>query len=218
MTLSAVEASISEITRHLDQITARRERLIKESRDVIALSAKSIVDVHTSDSRAAKVERRKARDKLDALRKVAGSDLNRYLLVPEQEYVECSVILSVSGDSDIPTQKQLGVSQPSYILGLLDSIGELKRSVFDCVRKGDFKSAEKMFSVMEALYTILSPLAVYDNVVQGIRRKLDVARILVDDTRAAITEESRRREFISSVNRLSTLLSSTPKDTSLLQK
>ena len=207
MNFSTVEASISEISEQLDEITVRRERLIKESREVIALSAKSIVDVHTSNLDMAKADRDKAGEKLDILRKVAGTDLTRYLMMPEQEYVECSVILSISSGSNIPTRRQLKVSSSSYILGLLDSIGELKRSAYDCIRNDDFKTAEGMFSIMESLYMMLSPFAVYDNIVQGTKRKLDVARILVDDTRAAITDEARRREFISSVNRLSSKLS-----------
>ena len=45
--------------------------------------------------------------------------------------------------------------------------------------------------------------AVYDNVAQGVKRKLDVGRILIEDTRATITEEARRRDFIMAVNKLS---------------
>jgi translin len=55
---------------------------------------------------------------------------------------------------------------------------------------------------MEELFIQLSPYAIYENVVQGVRRKLDVSRRLVEDTRAAITEEVRRAEFIKSFNRL----------------
>lgn len=207
MNFSTVEASISEITEELDEITDRRETLIKESREVIALSAKSIVDVHASSLDMARINRDKAGEKLVGLRKVAGTDLTRYLLMPEQEYVECSVILSIKSGSNIPTRRQIKVSPSSYILGLLDSIGELKRLAYDYIRNDDFENAEEMFSTMESLYLMLSPFAVYDNIVQGTKRKLDIARILVDDTRATITEESRRREFISSVNTLSNKLS-----------
>ena len=88
MNFSTVEASISEISEQLDEITVRRERLIKESREVLALSAKSIVDVHTSNLDLSKVERDKDGEKFDILRNVAGTDNTRYLMMPEQEYVE----------------------------------------------------------------------------------------------------------------------------------
>ncbi|MHB1868299.1 MAG: RNA-binding protein, partial [Nitrososphaerales archaeon] len=141
--------------------------------------------------------------KLDELRVIAGSDLTKYLLTPEQEFVECSAVLAMRSGAKLPSRKQLGVSNLSYILGLLDSIGELKRSVFDAIRKNDFSTAEDLFRSMEQLYLLLSPFAVYDNIAQGVKRKLDVARILIEDTRATITEEARMREFITAVNKLS---------------
>jgi len=203
MNFSNMEASLAEATKRFNEIVSRRERLIKESRDVIALSAKAIVGVHTSNFSEAKKLRGESRKKLDELRAIAGSDLTKYLLTPEQEFVECSVLLAMRSDAKLPSRKQLGVSNLSYILGLLDAIGELKRSVFDAIRKNDFSTAENLFRSMEQLYLSLSPFAVYDNVAQGVKRKLDVARILIEDTRATITEEARRREFIAAVNKLS---------------
>ncbi|MGI0090976.1 MAG: hypothetical protein ACREBS_04645, partial [Nitrososphaerales archaeon] len=60
-------------------------------------------------------------------------------------------------------------------------------------------------------YLLISPFAVYDNIAPGIRRKLDVARILIEDTRATVTEEARRREFITAINMLSAELSASGK-------
>lgn len=209
MTYSGVESSLIEATRLFDEVVGRREKLIKESREVIALSSKAIVSIHTLEYAEAKKLRKLAKEKLDELRKVAASDLTRYLVVPEQEFVECCTMLALATHSDIPSRKRLGVSQTSYVLGLLDSVGELKRSVYDSIRQTDFENAEKMFSVMQQLYLLISPLAVYDNIAQGMKRKLDVARNLIEDTRATVTEEARRRDFISAVNKLSDRLEQT---------
>lgn len=203
MSFSPLEDSLSEATKKFDDIVSRREKLIKESRDVIALSAKAIVNVHTSNFAEAKSLKASARMKLDELREVAGSDLTKYLLTPEQEYVECSFLLAIRSGLKIPSRKQLGVSHLSFILGLLDTIGELKRSVYDAIRENNFEIAKKFFACMEELYLLVSPFAVYDNVAPGVKRKLDVGRMLIEDTRATITEETRRRDFILAVNRLS---------------
>ena len=200
---SELDSSLLEASTIFDEIIKRREELIKQSRDVISLCSKAIILVHTSDIKAAEEVRKQARGQLAALRRIAQSDLTKYLLAPEQEYVECAVLLAVSLQKPVPSRKNLGVSQNSYVLGLLDLIGELKRKVYDSIRKKDFETAEQMFSIMQQVYTRVSPFAVYDHVVQGIRRKLDVARILIEDTRAIITEESRRREFIGSLNKVS---------------
>jgi translin len=52
---------------------------------------------------------------------------------------------------------------------------------------------------MENLYLVLYPLAMYDKIVKEARRKLDVNRILVEETRAVITEEIRRNHFIKAL-------------------
>ncbi|MFI5420027.1 MAG: RNA-binding protein [Nitrososphaerales archaeon] len=200
---SELESSLSESSTIFDEIIKRREELIKESRDVISLCSKGIILVHTADLKGAEELRKTARTQLLALKRVAGADLTKYLITPEQEYVECAILIAVSLEKPIPSRKSLGVSLNSYVLGLLDLIGELKRKVYDSIRKKDFDTAEKMFSIMQQIYTRVSPFALYDHVVQGIRRKLDVARILIEDTRAIITEESRRREFISALNKVS---------------
>jgi translin len=47
----------------------------------------------------------------------------------------------------------------------------------------------------------LYPFAYFDKIVREVRKKLDVARILVEETRIAITEEIRRSELIKSMKK-----------------
>jgi translin len=207
---SSVESSLRLASKKLDLISSRRERLIKDSRDIISLSAKTIINIHTLNYAEAKTLSREAKNRLDELRQVAGSDLVRYILMPEQEYVESSVMMSITNKKPLPSLEKLGVAPSSYILGLLDAIGELKRSIYDNIRQNEIREAEEKFGMMESFYTLLSPFAVYDNIVQGVKRKLDVARMIIEDTRAAITEETRRSEFMSAVTELSTKLGTAP--------
>ena len=127
--------------------------------------------------------------------------LNRYVLTPEQELVEAVSLLSIIEGKDIPSYKSLKISGESYILGLLDCIGELKRQVIDTIRVGNLKKAESLFDVMENLYLMLYPFATYDKIVKESRRKLDVNRSLVEDTRTILTEEIRRQELIETINK-----------------
>ena len=71
--------------------------------------------------------------------------------------------------------------------------------MIDQIRIGNSKNAENYFGIMEELYLILYPFAVYDKIVKESRRKLDVNRILVEDTRLILTEEIRRQEFIKNI-------------------
>ena len=82
---------------------------------------------------------------------------------------------------------------------MLDCIGELKRQIIDQIRIGNSKNAENLFEIMENLYLMLYPFATYDKIVKESRRKLDVNRILVEETRLVLTEEIRRQEFIKNI-------------------
>ncbi len=60
----------------------------------------------------------------------------------------------------------------------------------------------ELVRLMEQFYALLSPFAVFDNVVNGVRRKIDVARMVTEDTRGILAEETRRQVLLSSMERL----------------
>src|SRR5579864_4070344 len=142
MSFALVESSLQSASNNLDAVNLRREKLIKESRDVISLCSKTIINIHNMNIDEAKRLSKEAKSKLAELKKVAGSDLVKYILTPEQEFVEASVMLSLAHKRELPSLEKTGVAPSSYILGLLDSIGEMKRAVYDKIRKNDFKEAE----------------------------------------------------------------------------
>jgi translin len=193
---------------HFSGQIERREKLLRESRDVISSCSKSIIGVHTRKMKDAEAELLKAKSLLLPLRKAADGAMSRYLISPETEFVEASAVWSLASGKPIPSLEALGTSSEAYLLGLLDTIGEIKRLVLDSVMIGKLDKAKKYFSLMEELYSVCSPLAVYDHVVNGARRKIDVARMLVEDTRGLMTEEARRESVSDSMARLERKLDS----------
>ncbi|NWG09069.1 MAG: RNA-binding protein [Nitrososphaerales archaeon] len=202
-----IEASLVNISKELDEVEERREKVLRESRDVISFSAKAITDIHLAKFDEARSKLDSANALLRELRKAGKDDLYRYLIAPEMEYVEASALYSIAMSRPIPSYRELGVKNVSYLLGLLDTIGEIKRRIYDEIRRGKSSEAYSLFSIMERLYTLLLPFGVYDHLAQGIRRKLDVARVLIENTRSAVTEEARRSEMIRSMENLSKKLS-----------
>lgn len=197
-----VKSSLDKISRSLAKTQDDREFLLKNTREVIILCSKSIISTHRGDAKSAKTDLRRAGTLLEKYRKKATGDLKRYLVTPEQEYVEAACLISVLEKRSVPSDKKLKVMPESYVLGLLDCVGELKRVVFDRIRAGDIEEASRVFDVMENLYLHLYPFAMYDKVVKEARRKTDVGRALVDDVRGAVTEERRRSELIRTLNKL----------------
>ena len=201
MGLKNVRTSLPKISKELERTNSSREFLIKNNRSVVINCSQAIISIHKKDLVTAKKKIKNAKEELTKLKQKAGGDLNRYVLTPEQELVEAVSLLSIIEGKDIPSYKSLKISGESYILGLLDCIGELKRQVIDTIRVGNLKKAESLFDVMENLYLMLYPFATYDKIVKESRRKLDVNRSLVEDTRTILTEEIRRQELIETINK-----------------
>ena len=206
--LNEVQISINEIVFDLKSIETRREKLIRGTRDVVMLCSKSIQALHSNELPDAKLKISDARTMLDKFRDDAKDDLQRYLAVAEQELVEAYGLMSILEHSEMPNLTELNVSGPSYITGLLDSIGEIKRLVYDMLREGKSDEAVRSFSLMQELYSLIYPLSVYDNLIPGLRRKIDVSRILIEDVRSVITEEARRDTMIKSIDDLQRKLAS----------
>jgi len=184
-----VKSSLNDISKSLHSVNAAREYLIKNTRDVVILCSHSIIAAHKGDLRLAKQKIKNAELVLKKNQKKAKDDFKKYLITPEQELVEACSFLAVIENKEIPSLKSMKVSKESYILGLLDCIGELKRLMLDNIRKDKLKEANRIFNVMENLYLILYPFAMFDKIVKEARRKLDVNRSLVEESRAIITEE-----------------------------
>ena len=201
MALKNVKSSLKKISKSLKTSNESREFLIKNTRDVVILCSHSIIAAHKGDLKLARQKIKKAESVLKVNQKKAKNEFKKYLITPEQEFVEAHSFLAIVENKEIPSLKSLKVSEEAYILGLLDCIGELKRFVLDNIRNGELKKADRIFNVMENLYQTLYPFAMYDKIVREARRKLDVNRVLVEETRAVITEEIRRNHFVRALTK-----------------
>jgi translin len=201
MTIKNVKSSLPLISKNLEKTNSKREFLIKNNRETVILCSQAIISIHKNDLNTAKKKIAKAKSELTKLKQKTSGNLVRYIITPEQEFVEAVSLLAVIEGKEIPSVKSLNVSDESYILGLLDCIGELKRQVIDKIRVGDSNRATQLFDVMENLYLLLYPFASYDKIVKETRRKLDVNRMLVEETRSVLTEEIRRQELIKAINK-----------------
>ena len=202
MTLKDVKASLNKISKSLGDVQDSREFLLKNTREIIVLCSKSIIAVHKGELATGKDNLKQADILLKKYKKKATGGLERYLITPEQEFVEAACLIAIVEKKEMPSDKKLSVMPESYVLGLLDCVGELKRMVFDKIRIGKIDEATRIFDVMENLYLNLYTFSLYDKVIKEARRKIDVNRILVDDVRSAITEEKRRNELIKTLQKL----------------
>ena len=206
MVSEKIKISLKSINDELQLIENRREQLIKESRDIIILCSQSIISLHQGHIQESQLKLDKAKDLYFSLKTLAQTDLLRYLSMSEQELVECSLLMSIVKNEALPGLDEIGVSSQAYLFGILDCIGEIKRMVYDMVRLDRYDQAEYLFTVMQEIYSEIYPFSIYDNIVSGIRKKLDVCKILIENTRELITEEARRSIIIESLKKLDSSL------------
>ena len=190
------DVSLGGIFETLESVQESRDHILTGSRRVISLCSRSIIMVHRRRPGEAASLLEEAASILESLRRKALPQTAHYLVVAEQEYVEARSLLGITRDGMIPSREDLGVMPDSYILGLLDVVGELKRLMLDQIRAGDPHAADRTFGVMEYLYLELYPSSMYDKVLKESRRKMDVCRIILEDARSVITEERRRRDLM----------------------
>lgn len=200
--LKNVKKSLDKISKTLEASHQAREYLIKNTRDVIILCSQAIIAIHGGELKTATENIQKAKTLLAKYKKRVDGDLARYIITPEQEIVEAISLLSIVKRKPIPSAASIGITPESYVLGLLDCIGELKRLVFDKIRLGKSHEAVHFFEIMENLYLLLYPFSTYDKIVREARKKIDVNRILVEETRSALTEEIRRADLIDALNKI----------------
>ena len=119
-----------------------------------------------------------------------------------QEYVEARIFLKLTQDGDFLGPKQINVPSVSYLLGLADVVGELRRRALDSIRRGDIEIAVGSLENMELIYDEFILMYESMRVVSELRRKLDIARRIIEATRGDVAIEIRRDSLERSIEKL----------------
>jgi translin len=119
-----------------------------------------------------------------------------------QEYAEACVFLGLVKDRHFVGSKEIKVQTASYVLGLSDVIGELRRRALNFLRKGKTGKAEECLELMETIYMALVDLDEVQFLIPGLRRKCDIARRVIEATRGDVTLEVRRSSLENSIREL----------------
>lgn len=109
---------------------------------------------------------------------VYGADVESAMM----EFAETVIYDYALRGEEIPSYRVLEITPAAWVLGLADSIGELRRDMLDRLMKGNLPEATRIFSKMEELCDVLMTLDIKDSVVP-VRRKQDIARGIMERSR-----------------------------------
>jgi len=78
-------------------------------------------------------------------------------------------------------------------------VGELRRYSIDSLTNNDIDEAKRAFSQMETIYAILMTFDFPRGLTPGIRKKTDVARGLIERTRADLSTAIENRRLLAGI-------------------
>jgi translin len=182
-----------------DARTSARDQALVQARQLTRLSAHTIRAIHRSESDQAHALLAEARQIVDALKKDLADFPDLYFAGYTQdaikEFAEASTTCALIENTDLPDPLELGIETSTYINGLAEAIGELRRRCLDILRQGYSEEAERLLGEMDEIYNFLVTMDYPDAVTNGLRRQTDLARGIIERTRADLTMSLREQHL-----------------------
>ena len=188
LNLDSLEA---EVRAELDEKFAARELALKNCRKIIQASSKAIRALHRGDLEDADELLASGRALIDEAEAPLTEHRDIYhagfFYDAVKEYAEAELTKALVLQQPIPLPSDLGLHAVPYLKGLGEAVGELRRRLLDQLRKGELAEAEDTFAATETIHDLLAALDYPDGMTSSLRRTTDVARSLIERSRADLT-------------------------------
>jgi len=191
---------VDKIEKSIDDKDKIREKALRSSREIIINCRKAIQYIHQNLMKNAKGNIKKASVKLQELYSLTEEhpDLHHAGFVENaaQELVEAYCLYNIMSGKDLPDPDEIKTTYSSYLLGLCDLVGELRRTALNLIRAGKAKEADGHLNMMEDIYDVIIRFD-YPSGLIPIKKKQDMVRSLIERTRGelAVASCERRIEY-----------------------
>ena len=175
----------------MDAKDQAREQALQISRAITRSSSIAIKHVHRGelDEAAALIEQ--TRGEVEKVRSATEHNVDLwhagFVQDALKEFVEASLSYAFLCDGNQPTHQGLGVEAAPYLNGLAEAMGELRRSILDCIRHADVARAESLLEIMDEVYYLLLTFDYPEAMTLGLRRRVDQLRGILERTRGDVT-------------------------------
>lgn len=184
-----------------------RDEALTQSRNLIRHAARTIRAIHREDARLAQEHLTEA-DRLAAeLRTGLSKDPDLYFSGYTQdalkEYCEAHLTVATILNQPWPTPDDLQVEYATYLNGMSEIVGELRRRIMDILREGHSQEVERLLDAMDDIYSQLVTMDFPDALTYGLRRRTDIARSIIERTQADVTISYRQQQLEKRITSLS---------------
>ncbi len=197
--LNLLEEICEEIKNNLDEIDVIREEAFLKCRSIRRLSTESIQKIHKGLLEEAQEILNSAKETVIELakREIEFSFIEEALC----EYTEAFLLLKFLKKEPVPKPRDIGVTNKSYLLGLGDCIGELRRNLLDRIRKNELTDLEYYLDLIDTIYFCLMKFN-FPEAILPIKRKQDNARSISERARSEVSLALQQKRLEEKLNSL----------------
>ena len=208
--MDELQNAAEEIREKFDIQTAARDKALTVSRSLIRHCALAIRAVHRDDLDVMSEHLHEAKTLANTLKVDLADhpDLfhTGYTQDALKEYVEAEVTCAIIKNKPFVMPADVDVPHATYLKGLAEVVGELRRRILDELRHGYSQETERLLTHMDEIYAILVTMDYPDAITHGLRRQTDIARSIIERTRGDITFSLRGEHLEKKIKELSTQL------------
>ncbi len=207
-----LEKISEQIRKNFDARTAARDNALAQARQLTRACSLSIRAVHRDETDTMNSHLEEARKLADTLRDSLATypDLfyAGYTQDSLKEFVEANVTCALIRNEPLQTPEELIVEPSTYLNGLAEVVGELRRRVMDILRHGYSPEVERLLGYMDEIYSVMVTMDYPDAITNGLRRQTDLARGIIEKTRGDITFSLRGEHLEQAIGKLIVQLNS----------
>lgn len=195
-----LEEIAERIRNEFDALNEARDKALIQARNLTRHCAHAIRAVHRRERDQAAVELKEA----GILAKALTGDLKAdypglyyagYTQDALKEYAEARIVAALVDDESLPSPEDLGLEAATYLKGLSEAVGELRRKILDILRGGHSPEAERLLQHMDEIYAVLVTMDYPDAVTYGLRRLTDICRGIIERTRGDLAISFRQNQL-----------------------
>ena len=204
--MEKLELIADQIRKKFDIQTAARDKALSISRTLIQHCSKAIRAVHRDDEEGMKEHLSKAMDLAKSFKVDLAEHPDLYHTGYTQdalkEFVEAKLTCALIRKEPLVTLDELDVPHATYLKGLSEVVGELRRRTLDELRSGYSEEAERLLTEMDEIYSVLVTMDYPNAITHGLRRQTDIARSIIERTRGDITFSLRGEHLEKKIDQL----------------
>ena len=197
--MDKLDAIIEQIHQSFETRTKVRDQALKQARVLTRHCANAIRAVHRDERDLAQEHLASARELVAALNQNRAEYPDIYFAGYTQdalkEFAEANITYALINAEPLPSPDELALEHNTYLKGLAETAGELRRKCLDILRYGHSEEAERLLGYMDDIYAVLVTMDYPNAVTGGLRRLTDIVRGVTERTRGDLTLSLRQERL-----------------------